>query len=634
MDSGNKRVAEQSGSRWPRLLRDGAIDLTSIVVSLWLTHALSANRIVPPDSGFVVLQGTLLGLLTVGLLALRGVYSINVRYIGLTDFLNVALVGLASVFGLVTLQQLGVPPAPTSTLIDPLFFGFLSVSFVGGVRIARRLLSWKTLTGRRGLNSPSPRRTIIIGAGDGGESIAREIMRSVAPGNHVLGFVDDDPHKSSLRIHGLRVLGTTNDIPRLCKELHVEDLLLAIPSAKGPDIRRIMDLCNQTSARVRILPQVKSILSGGPSHVSHLREVDIEDLLKREPVKTDLNKISGYLSGERVLITGGGGSIGSELARQIANLSPASLIIVGKGENSIYEIEQELVQTNQMTPECVIADVRDRQSLEAVFKQYSPTVVFHAAAHKHVPLMEGNPIEAIRNNVWGTWLTAETAIRHGAQKFIYVSTDKAVKPSSIMGATKRVGEMIISALGRKSETQFAIVRFGNVMGSRGSLIPLLKAQIKRGGPVRVTHADMTRYFMTIPEAVQLILQAGAIGESGEIFLLDMGEPLKIVDIATDLIRLSGLSLGEDIQIQYTGVRPGEKIHEELLYEQEELAPTSHPKISMVSHDSGSDWDALRREIEVLLDFCEQGKAEEARRCLMELAWGKSPSQEFSSITVL
>jgi FlaA1/EpsC-like NDP-sugar epimerase len=329
------------------------------------------------------------------------------------------------------------------------------------------------------------------------------------------------------------------------------------------------------------------------------------------------------------MITGGGGSIGSELARQISNFTPANLIILGKGENSVYEIEQELVHTSQFHPSSVVADVRDRQSMETAFKQQKPTVVFHAAAHKHVPLMQHNPIEAIRNNVWGTWLTAELSVKYGVQQFIYVSTDKAVKPTSIMGATKRVGEMIVSSLAARTETSFAIVRFGNVMGSRGSLIPLLKAQIKRGGPVRVTHPEMTRYFMTIPEAVQLILQAGAIGKRGEVFLLDMGEPIKIIDLANDLIRLHGLVPGEDIEVQYTGVRPGEKIHEELLYEQEHLTPTTHQKIRVVRNQKSIEWEWLRSEVEALLDLCEQGKAEEARQCLMELAWGKSVSQTLS-----
>ncbi len=304
-------------------------------------------------------------------------------------------------------------------------------------------------------------------------------------------------------------------------------------------------------------------------------------------------------------------------------MSPATVTLLGKGENSIYEIEQELILTNGFAPSTVVADVRDRLSMERVFREKKPTVVFHAAAHKHVPLMQANPIEAIRNNVWGTWLTAECAIKHGARQFIYVSTDKAVKPSSIMGATKRVGEMIILSLSRRTDTEFSIVRFGNVMGSRGSLVPLLKSQIKRGGPVRVTHPEMTRYFMTIPEAVQLILQAGAIGKNGEIFLLEMGEPVKILDLAKDLIRLHGLVPDEDIAINFTGVRPGEKIHEELLYEQENLTSTVHPKIRSVRNGQAVEWEWLRNEVEHMLDLCEQGNAEEAQHCLMELAWGKT-----------
>ncbi|HZH97805.1 MAG TPA: nucleoside-diphosphate sugar epimerase/dehydratase, partial [Fimbriimonadaceae bacterium] len=560
-----REAIHKPASRWKRFMRDVLIDVVVILVSLWFAYALAFNNAIPADQiRFVYLQGAILGVTAVVLLLWRGLYSINVRYIGLGDFLNIALVGGMGVLGLFVLQRLHpVIHASRSVLLEPLLFGFLAITLLTGIRIARRIYSWRTVPHNDKADRIKPKRTLIVGAGDAGEMIMREIARSPHPHHRVVGFVDDDPDKSSLRIHGSRVLGTTERIPFLVEDLDIEEILIALPSVSGENMRRINNLCQGTTARVRTLPPVKNLLNGGPHLFTHLRKVDIEDLLRREPVQTDLDGISSYLSGERVLITGGGGSIGSELARQISNFSPASLILLGKGENSIYEIEQELLQTNRFHPTCVVADVRDRQSMAKAFDKHKPTVVFHAAAHKHVPLMQDNPIEAIRNNVWGTWLTAELAIKQGAKRFIYVSTDKAVKPSSIMGATKRVGEMLVSSLGHRSETEFGIVRFGNVMGSRGSLIPLLKAQIARGGPVRVTHKDMTRYFMTIPEAVQLILQTGSMGERGEIFLLDMGEPIKILDLASDLIRLHGLVPGEDIEIQFSGVRPGEKIHEEL-----------------------------------------------------------------------
>jgi FlaA1/EpsC-like NDP-sugar epimerase len=620
---------KKPASKWHRFIRDVSIDLFLIALSLWFAYFLSSNGQSQGGADIAsIIEGGVLGLLAVGLLFWRGLYSINVRYIGLSDFLNIVLVAGLAGGALIVFQRLHIDPnSRAHLLLQPLLFGFAVVTLLTGVRVARRIYSWRTLP-KASADGVTPRKTLIIGAGDAGEMIMREISRSPNPIHNVIGFIDDDPDKGSLRIHGAKVLGTTENVPALVKDLGIEELVLALPSAKGNDMRRIISICQQTTARIRTLPPVKTILTGSPHIFSHLREVDIEDLLRREPVQTDLAQISNFISGERVLITGGGGSIGSELARQIANFTPASMILLGKGENSIYEIEQELIQTNRFTPTSIISDVRDKQSMETAFRQTQPTVVFHAAAHKHVPLMQSNPIEAIRNNVWGTWLAAESAIKHGARQFIYVSTDKAVKPSSIMGATKRVGEMIVCSLSQRSETEFAIVRFGNVMGSRGSLIPLLKAQIKRGGPVRVTHPEMTRYFMTIPEAVQLILQAGALGKNGEIFLLEMGEPVRILDLANDLIRLHGLVPGEDIAIQFTGARPGEKIHEELLYEQEQLTPTKHSKIRAVRNGRPIEWDWLRSEIEHLLDLCEQGRAEQAQHSLMELAWGKSVSQTF------
>jgi len=618
----------QPASRWHRFIRDVVIDLFLIALSLWFAFTLAENgSFAPKWEPVLIAEGTLLGVLAIGLLFWRGLYSINHRYIGLSDFLNIVFVGGLSGLGLIVFQRLSVSEASRAhLLLQPLLFGFLAIGLLTGVRIIRRLYSWRTVDPVRIGEKGVPKKTLIIGAGDAGEMIIREINRSGNPIHQVVGLIDDDPGKQALRIHGVKVLGTTDKIPTLVSDLEIGELILALPSAQGDDMRRIISICQQTNARIRTLPPVKTMLTGQPRIFSHLREIDIEDLLRREPVQTDIAQISGFIGGERVMITGGGGSIGGELARQIANLSPASLILLGKGENSVYEIEQELIQTNRFTPTSIVADVRDRQSMEAAFKHTQPTIVFHAAAHKHVPLMQSNPIEAIRNNVWGTWQTAESAIKHGARQFIYVSTDKAVKPSSIMGATKRVGEMIVCSLSQRCETQFAIVRFGNVMGSRGSLIPLLKAQIKRGGPVRVTHPEMTRYFMTIPEAVQLILQAGAFGKNGEIFLLEMGQPVRILDLANDLIRLHGLVPGDDIPIEFTGVRPGEKIHEELLYEQEQLTATDHPKIRAVRNGKHLDWDVLRNEIEALLDLCDSGNAEEAQHFLMELAWGKTVSQ--------
>ncbi|MER3496302.1 MAG: hypothetical protein C4320_05560, partial [Armatimonadota bacterium] len=439
----------------------------------------------------------------------------------------------------------------------------------------------------------------------------------------IIGLVDDAPEKQHLLLHRKPVLGKILDLPRLIREHSIDEVLIAIPSAHGEVIRHIFDLCSTTKARVRTLPSVPEVAAEGGAISKQFREIEIEDLLRRPTVETDLRKIAGYLSGEHVLITGGGGSIGSELARQIGRLGPASLILVGKGENSIYEIEQELMQSLGVTPIAVIADVRDGRAMEQIFAEYRPTVVFHAAAHKHVPLMQRSPYEAIRNNVFGTLTTAEMAIRHGVKKFILISTDKAVKPSSVMGATKRLCEKIVAALAQTSETEFAAVRFGNVLGSRGSLIPVLKAQIKRGGPVRITHAEMTRFFMTIPEAVQLVVQAGALGSRGEVFVLDMGSPIKVNDLAMELIRMHGLRPGVDIQVQYTGMRPGEKLHEELLYDAEDLVATSHPKIRMVGNARPMDVARFREELNTLGALANDGTPDRCRQYLMELAWEKN-----------
>jgi len=611
-------------SRWIRFGKDLAGDIVATILSLTTAIGMAYGFDVAPTQW----QGMIpVGIVAIGITAvlhyLFRVYSVNPRYFGLHDFLNIALTsGVVSVIVLAIMRyQATVQPFAKSFEVAVLY-GLVQTCLASSLRIVNRRRAWHTRLG--GIDSDNRlRRTIIVGAGDSGEGLIREIQRSKSPGFVVLGLVDDLDDRREQQIHGKKVLGKVADLPILVEQYHVEEIVIAMPEATGKDLRRIIDICTPTGARVRTLPSALSIVSGTQQISSYLRDVDIEDLLKREPIETDLKSISQYLSGERVMITGGGGSIGSELARQIASLSPASLILVGKGENSLYEIEQELLQTNRFRPKTIVADVRDYASMERVFKEYAPTVVFHAAAHKHVPLMESNPIEAIQNNVLGTWQAADLCIRYGVKKMVLISSDKAVRPSSIMGATKRVGEMILGGLALRSETEFAIVRFGNVMGSRGSLIPLLKSQLKRGGPLTITHPDMTRYFMTIPESVQLIIQAGAMGGRSEIFILDMGEPVRIVDLARDLIRLHGLVPDEDIEIIFTGVRPGEKMHEELAGDTEELASSDHPKIHVVAHGNPVDWVNLKAKLHHLLFLCESGKAQEAHTYLMELALGKS-----------
>jgi FlaA1/EpsC-like NDP-sugar epimerase len=393
-----------------------------------------------------------------------------------------------------------------------------------------------------------------------------------------VAVLDDNFNKLQHLLHGVPVIGNIKQIPQAVQEYNIDEILVAIPSASKQRLREIVTITKETNCPVRIIPGLLA-LTREKVTLDQIREVRIEDLLGREPVKLHLTEIAEYLRGERVLITGAGGSIGSELCRQVARFEPETLLLLGRGENSIYQIDQELAEmfpSLHKTP--FIIDVRDRAGLEHVFKEYRPTVVFHAAAHKHVPLMESAPDEAVKNNVFGTKNVAELADEYRAKSFVLISTDKAVNPTSVMGATKRTAEMIIQQMARKSKTKFCAVRFGNVLGSRGSVIPLFQHQIARGGPVTVTHPEMVRFFMTIPEAVSLVIQAGAMGEWGEVFILDMGEPVKIIDLARDLIRLSGLVPGKDIQVQFSGIRPGEKLYEEILTSEEGTNATRHERI--------------------------------------------------------
>ncbi|MDR0433977.1 MAG: polysaccharide biosynthesis protein, partial [Gracilibacteraceae bacterium] len=429
---------------------------------------------------------------------------------------------------------------------------WLSVMLLtGGARFVQRV---RQLRGRAGGGgSPVPaKKILIIGAGDAGLVALRELKNGVYRYGSPVGFIDDAPEKKGLMLQGVPVLGARRDIPALVRDYEVDEIIIAIPSASGQELGEIADICKKTPAALKILPGVYDILSGKLT-VSAIREVEVEDLLGRAPVDLNVAEVAGYLNGGTILVTGAGGSIGSELCRQILRFGPRRVILGGHGENSIFAIQQELGGA-PVTAE--IFDIRDEQKVRRVFAQYSPTVVFHAAAHKHVPLMEHNPEEAMLSNVLGTRNLAQAGHESGARAFIMISTDKAVHPASVMGASKRIGEMIIQDMNTRSETKFAAVRFGNVLGSRGSVIPTFKRQIRLGGPVTVTHPEMTRYFMTIPEACQLVIQAGAMAAGGEIFVLDMGQPVRIVDLAEALIRLSGFEPGSDIPIVFTGVRPG------------------------------------------------------------------------------
>lgn len=467
------------------------------------------------------------------------------------------------------------PPGLPRTVIVMDFVG--SIVVVGGVRFTVRALRELAVQVSHG-GTGAKRRLLVAGAGDAGEMLMREITRVYAQRYLPVGFVDDNPRKVGERIHGVPVLGPISKVPEYVAAHEVDEVVVAMPSVSGAEMRRIVELCTSSGASIRTVPGVDGLIDGRVT-VSQLQHVRIEDLLGRAPVRLDMDEISRELGSKVVLVTGAGGSIGSELCRQTARFGPARIVLVEQAENSLFHVHRALLNEFpgvNVVP--VIGDICDSRRMEVVFAEHRPHIVLHAAAHKHVPMMEENPGEAIKNNVFGTKKIADLAVSSGTQKFVMVSTDKAVNPTSIMGASKRVAEIYVQALSQRSDTHFITVRFGNVLGSAGSVIPLFQEQIASGGPLTITHPEMRRYFMTIPEASQLILQAGAMGSGGEIFVLDMGEPVRIVDLARDLIRLSGLVPDEDIELKFTGMRPGEKLFEELATDDEHADKTKHPKI--------------------------------------------------------
>lgn len=473
---------------------------------------------------------------------------------------------------------------------------FATVFLVSTARLGFRLYREEL----RPVAAEGLRRVLIVGAGNAGETVIREINRMRTERYRIVGIVDDNPVKRGLVIHDVQVLGTAEDIPTICQDEEVDEIIIAIPTATQKQLRRVIDVCSGTKLKFRILPSVDDLIEGRMT-VSQIRPVDIEDLLGRDPVRLDVEAIGRFVNDRVILITGAGGSIGSEMCRQICHFRPKHLILVEQAETPLFDIENELREKHPgllITPR--ICDIYDRERVMQVWKKHRPDVVIHAAAHKHVPLMEHNPCEAVKNNILGTRNVADASCAAGVAEFVMISTDKAVNPSSVMGACKRVAEIYTQALNGQAScpTQFKAVRFGNVLGSSGSVIPTFRKQIASGGPVRVTHPDMTRYFMTIPEAAQLVLQAAATGAGGQIFLLDMGEPVKIVDLARQMITLSGFRPGEDIDIVFSGVRPGEKLFEELRTTGEDIEPTVHPKVN-IWKSRKNDWGQVQKWIEDL-----------------------------------
>ena len=523
----------------------------------------------------------LLGLVAaikLGVFALFGFYNRWWRYVSTRDMWGAARGVLAAslvtflVFSFFDVHAAEVPR--TVWAIDCL----LTLALVAGSRMLAR-----TIIERPQSRSIVARgkEVIVVGAGDAAQLMLKEILRTPDLGYTPIGLIDDDPRKKNMRLHGIRVLGTSDELPHLLRDRRPDELLIAIPSASGEQRARIVEIARAENVAVKTLPGLNELIAGDLDLAKQVRPVEVEDLLGREPVEVDVDAIASYVKDKIVLVTGAGGSIGSELCRQLARTGPTRIVMVDQAESALYEIERELVDERRFSA-CVpvLADVRNRKRLQQVFERYRPDVVFHAAAYKHVPLMEANPLESVANNVLGTRIVADAAIAHGVERFVLISTDKALNPYSVYGQSKTLCEWIVGSHGERDDvpTKFVAVRFGNVLNSAGSVIPLFRRQIERGGPVTVTDAEMTRFFMTIPEAVALVIQAGAIGGRGRILVLDMGEPIRIVDLARNMIRLSGKEPDRDVQISYIGARPGEKIHEELFAEGETWKPTTHPKI--------------------------------------------------------
>ena len=452
----------------------------------------------------------------------------------------------------------------------------LIIGYTGGLRLVYR-------TGRRFktrmIVSQDSQRVLVVGAGSAGQMIINELKENPQLKKVPVGIIDDDINKIGRVIHNVKILGNTSQVKEIVEKENVDEIILAMANVDKARKSEIINICKETKCKLKTIPGIYEIIDGKVD-IKKIRDVDIEDLLGREPIKVNMEEMSGYIEERTVLVTGGGGSIGSELCRQIASFNPKHLIIVDNYENNAYAIQQELIRKyeGKLNLSTIIASIREYKRMDEIFNEYKPDVVFHAAAHKHVPLMENSPSEAIKNNIFGTLNVARLADTYKVKRMVLISTDKAVNPTNIMGATKRAAEMIIQTINKNSETEFVAVRFGNVLGSNGSVIPLFKKQIAEGGPVTITHPDIIRYFMTIPEAVQLVLQAGAMAKGGEIFILDMGEPVKIVDLANNLIRLSGFEPGVDIKIEYSGLRAGEKLYEELLMSEEGLTKTANSKI--------------------------------------------------------
>ena len=551
------------------------LDFIMIALSNFISIETMLKDYLPYNNQYTIVYGVAIVYSLIGLCSIcyfNG-YSSLWRYAEIDEVIIIAkacIINTILLIGVVLFMKLSIP----------IYFYYINyimnVAVICAIRIGYRYVRQFKL---RKMTSSNVSRVLIIGGGSGGSMVINELYDNPQLNKVPVAVVDDDVNKIGRLMHGVPILDTTHEIESIVEKMKIDEIIFSIASANNEAKQKILNRCNQTNCKVKTIPGIYEIIDGKVD-IKKIRDVEIKDLLGRKPIEVDINKISNYITDKVVLVTGGGGSIGSELCRQIASNNPKMLVLVYIYENNAYEIEQELLRTykENINLKTIIASIRDKNRMDKVFEQYKPDVVFHAAAHKHVPLMEVSPGEAIKNNIFGTKNIAELAHKYEVSRFVLISTDKAVNPTNIMGATKRATEMIIQTMNESSKTEFVAVRFGNVLGSNGSVIPLFKKQIEEGGPITVTHPEIIRYFMTIPEAVQLVIQAGAMAKGGEIFILDMGQPVKILDLATNLIKLSGLEPGVDIKINYSGLRPGEKLYEELLMAEEGILETYHEKI--------------------------------------------------------
>jgi len=587
-------------------------DTLLTALSFWLSYLLRFNFSIP--SAF---SGKMLALLPV-LLLLRlvsyryfGLYGGVWRFASMSDLLRIlkAVTTSSILFAGYVVFLSGTVDFPRSVLVID---WFVLVCLLGGSRFIYRLSREFRI-----LKTVGKKRVLIIGAGNAGEMLVREMKQNPRIGLFPTGFLDDDPSKRGRRIHDIPVLGRIEDVGRAVSKQKVEEIIIAIPSLTGKEMRRVIALCESTGVAVRTLPAMGDILNGTIG-MREIREIRIEDLLGREHIELDRVQIGDYLADKKVMVTGAAGSIGRELCRQILRVKPRELILFERVENELFHLQIEFAEQFPGGPYVpILGDILDVKRLERAMEDHRPDVVFHAAAYKHVPMMEAHPLEAVKNNIVGTSRVAEASAKYGVKKFVLISTDKAVKPANVMGATKRIAELVCQGMNGRSATKFVVVRFGNVLNSAGSVIPLFKEQIAKGGPIKVTHQEATRYFMSIPEAAQLVMQAGAMGKGGEIYVLDMGEPVRITDLATDMVRLMGLKVGEDIDIVYSGLRPGEKIHEELSTDEEEVEPTAHEKI-MVVKSPPLNRDALGKGLEDLVTRLDTLSFDEIRQALFAM----------------